>query len=454
MREARTLVAWRHVMPWLRACLLLLVGFVSGATVVGLRVPPYERLRRSAVAQALARRLRERDWTIRFNAASPRDRPGPSREQTEKIAALRSLGYLRGVTPGGTRSGVTVLKRALVHPGLNLCIDGMRPEAVLMTPEGHPVHRWSIEFEKAFPGASPDQRGDENRRYWRHVRLLPNGEILAIFEGNGLVKLDRDSRVVWTYPGSAHHDLDVADDGTIYVLTRTAEMLDRIDKHEPVLHDFVTMLTPDGKVLRSVSLLAAIERSDYSALLGLSPRSGDLFHTNSLRILDGSLSREIPSFGRGSVLVGMRTNSAIAVIDLATERVVWAAAGGWLHQHDATVLANGHLMLFDNLGDHGSSRVIEFDPRTLSHVWSYRGSEHSMFTRYCGMSRRLPNGNTLIVESERGRAFEVTCSQETVWEYITPNRAGKDGELIASLFEVHRIEPGFVTPWLGSAAGP
>ena len=35
--------------------------------------------------------------------------------------------------------------------------------------------------------------------------------------------------------------------------------------------------------------------------------------------------------------------------------------------------------------------------------------------------QRLPNGNTLITESDRGYVFEVTPEQETVWRFANPD---------------------------------
>jgi hypothetical protein len=59
----------------------------------------------------------------------------------------------------------------------------------------------------------------------------------------------------------------------------------------------------------------------------------------------------------------------------------------------------------------------------------------------------LPNGNTLITESDRGRAFEITRSGRVVWEYYNPARAGERKELIATLFEVVRIPARDLGPW-------
>ena len=36
------------------------------------------------------------------------------------------------------------------------------------------------------------------------------------------------------------------------------------------------------------------------------------------------------------------------------------------------------------------------------------------------MAQRLDNGNTLIVESNAGRAFEITPANQVVWRYSAP----------------------------------
>ena len=42
------------------------------------------------------------------------------------------------------------------------------------------------------------------------------------------------------------------------------------------------------------------------------------------------------------------------------------------------------------------------------------------FSKTRGMTQRLANGNTLIVEANAGKAFELTPAGELAWEYYTP----------------------------------
>jgi hypothetical protein len=80
------------------------------------------------------------------------------------------------------------------------------------------------------------------------------------------------------------------------------------------------------------------------------------------------------------------------------------------------------------------------DARTMDVVWSYDGTADApFFTNTCGAAQRLDNGNTLITESARGRAFEVMHDGTIVWEFLSPHRAGEDGRYVALLPELRRI---------------
>ena len=106
-------------------------------------------------------------------------------------------------------------------------------------------------------------------------------------------------------------------------------------------------------------------------------------------------------------------------------------------------------MVFDNHWMPEGSRVAIFDPIDGSLVWEYVGTpERPFYSRTCGTSRRLANGNILITESDGGRAFEVTREKEVVWEFYNPHRAGENDEYIATLFELVRLPTGFGADWL------
>ena len=105
--------------------------------------------------------------------------------------------------------------------------------------------------------------------------------------------------------------------------------------------------------------------SKKSAWLVRKNRKGDIFHTNTIEILEGRISRQFPAFAKGRALISLRVPSVLAVVDLEQKRVVWAQKGDFLRQHDPKILENGNMLFFDNLGRPDHSRVTEVDPLTM-----------------------------------------------------------------------------------------
>jgi hypothetical protein len=370
------------------------------------------------------------------------------RARDEAAADVKALPYLQGYRPAQDRPVVVEHGKAAAFQGLNFYVSGHAAEAVLMDMGGRTLHRWRYPLRRLWPDLARDP-AMAKLEYWRRAYLYPNGDLLGIYEGLGLVKLDSRSRVLWSHRGGIHHDLSVLDDGTIYVLDRDGKILPRIHPKEGVLEDFVTVLDRSGRVLRRVSILECFERSPYAGLLQKMPRSGDVFHTNTLEVLDGRFADRHPAFRKGNLLVSVHTLDTLAVLDPERRTVVWALAGGrpgiWRKQHQPTFLDDGRLLLFDNLGaGRDRSRVLELDPLTGETVWQFGGTRDvDFFSKTLGSCQRLPNGNTLITESENGRALEVTPEGKVVWEFYNPHRAGEHRELVAVLFEMVRLPPDF-----------
>ncbi len=371
--------------------------------------------------------------------------------QLAEIERLESIGYLSGSSAPPYVSGVTIHDSARTWEGLNLYTSGDLAGAVLMDMRGRVLHMWRYPFIDAWRAGPRGElpKSSKASGFWRRAYLFENGDILAVFDGHGLIKIDRDSNLIWARFGGFHHDLDVMEDGRIYVLLREAHIVPRINPEHPILEEFIVVLDSEGNELKRVSQLEAIENSQFGSLLDGMADRGDIFHTNTIEVLDGRLAARLPAFRKGNVLICIRELDNIAVIDMEREEVVWGSEGPWLKQHQPTILPNGRMLIFDNGGSRDASRILEFDPLTKEITWVYKGSDANTFhSRACGSSERLPNGNTLISETDRGRAIEVTSNGEIVWEYINPTRAGDKGEFIASIFEMLRISPDYVAGWM------
>lgn len=311
--------------------------------------------------------------------------------------------------------------------------------AALIDMRGTVVHRWELPFRQAWPHPShiEDPLPDDHT-YWFRCHLYPNGDLLAVYQadgdtpyGYGLVKLNKESKVLWKYANNVHHDIDVGEDGTIYTLTQriaTQPPAGLGFLAPPYLTDSLVVLSPEGQELQSIPIAEAFANSFYALILAArakepvwSERESDVLHVNGVRVLNPTLAAKFPLFKPGQLLLSVRSLDAIAVLDRDTRRVVWAARGIWKMQHDAEFLDNGHLLLYDNAGSSEQTRVLEYDPRTQAIPWAYINENSTRFRASSrGMKQRLFNGNTLIVDPDNRRIFEVTMDKELVWEFFCP----------------------------------
>jgi len=372
---------------------------------------------------------------------------GLTDEQRAEIEALEAMGYASGKHSTDVPRGVMLHIEDRAEPGWNLVNSAHAAQAQLIDMRGVVQHTWAMPFVEAFPNFP----GEHNHRsFWRRTHLFENGDLLAIFEGLGIIKIDKDSNLLWASRVRAHHDAAPLSDGSTWVLTREAHMVPRLHKRKPVLEDFISLLDSEGKETRRISVLEALEASDYHDLWsGKVWRGGDLLHTNSLELLDGSLEATNPAFKAGNFLISMRLPNMIAVLDPEQEKFVWASTGTYRTQHDPTVLPNGRILLFDNNPGREASAILEIDPASGAETVVYRGTkEDPFYSETCGLSQRLPNGNTLITESDYGRALEVTPEGEKVWEFYSPYSAGDNNEYIATLMELVRLPQVELPDWL------
>ena len=287
--------------------------------------------------------------------------------------------------------GVTAYSAEKAYNGLTLYTSGHDQTALLVDMDGKLVHQWRQPFSSVWPDPPHIQRpvGDDFI-YWRKAMAFPNGDLLAIYVadgdalwGYGLVKLDKDSNVIWRYPQRVHHDVEIGADGRVYTLTHRIlnKAIDEIPRFAPpFMDDDVAILSAQGEEIKRISIMNAFVGTAFRGILDLIAvdRRGDHLHTNSLEVVTPAIAEAHPYARPGQILVSIRQISTLVLIDPGTEKVVWASRGPWLHQHDPDLLSNGKILLFDNLGHnvHGDhSKVIEFNPLNGEVVWTYAGDK-------------------------------------------------------------------------------
>jgi len=300
----------------------------------------------------------------------------------------------------------------------------------LFTPKGGST-AWLIDMEGRFVHCweMPNRPGE-------YGILLPDGKLLyagkvlpgpMIAGGSGgvLLEADWDGNIVWKYEDKyLHHSFYRMDNGNTMVIrwvptpeTIAAKVRGGVpgSEHEGTMWtDSFQEITPTGEVVWEWLGYEHLD-PEMDVICPLCPRR-EWTHANACFVLPNE-----------DILVTFRTTDTIAIIDRGTGEIKWRWGVGELaHPHDATMLNNGNILVFDNgihrrIGTRNYSRVVEVNPDTGKIEWEYKEDPPSKFyASFISGCQRLPDGNTLICDGAKGRFFEVTRDKEVVWEFISP----------------------------------
>ena len=352
--------------------------------------------------------------------------------------------------------GLTQRDAEKMQPGYTLYTSGDAAQATLLDESGNIVHRWDAPFSSIWPAAGQLQGWTSDHAVFiRRAHALPNGDLLALYEspsqtpnGCGLAKLDRHSGVIWTFDENAHHDFDVAADGRIFALThqvrrRPLENWDQLLM--PVIEEFLTILSPDGQVIKRLSLFELLGRSPFHRpLVTHTDQLGDVLHSNTVQVIGAEFAAKHRGVNAGDALICLRNLNLLVAVNCESESIDWAYTGPWRLPHDPDPLDDGTLLIFDNCFARGArhgSRVLRYDLQRGAAVWQYSGGKDAPLRsdiRSC--QQLLAGGNVLITESDRGRLVEVAPDGRIVWEYVHPVRGGEAGELIPIVSGARRYD--------------
>jgi hypothetical protein len=344
------------------------------------------------------------------------------------------------------RTGLTALDESRACPGYVLYAPMYGPgKVILLDLQGREVHTWRMPHPPGLYG-----------------HLLPNGNLFYLgkvrdetwdrfplwsrFKGGVLLEADWDGKILWEHRDHEHHHdaRRTPAGGAVYLTVErvTPGLAARVrggvpgtDEHG-MWADVIVEVDGHGKRLWEWHAAEHLD-PDADSITFNDPRD-EWSHANTLVPLDND-----------RLMVSFRNISTVAMIDKRSGKFIWKLGYETLaQQHDPTLLANGHVLIFDN-GAHRkaeamtASRVIEVEPQTKKIVWEYRDRPaYNFFSPYISGARRLPNGNTLVTEGNFGRMFQVTPDKEVVWEYVNPYfDATPDGALVNAVFRATHYLP-------------
>lgn len=341
------------------------------------------------------------------------------------------------------RSGVRAPQQGEMQPGVTLVSTiwpdyGWKPGLALLDREGNFLHRWKADATEIFQDTTTLKGKRLSERSVHGSHLFPNGDVLAVFPYIGIARLDACGEIEWTVKQGIHHSVTKAADGSFWTVGVTEDSTLSSSRYPdgypglegPIWHDLLIRLSPDGEVLQTVKILDVLYRNGLERYIFKSGHENtkDVTHTNDVEPLRPSMADEYPQFEAGDLVVSLRREDLVFVVDPDSWDVKWHAADPFIGQHDPDFIGDGWIGVFDNRTDGtergtalGGSRIVAVEPATDSVRVLFPTSESEPFyTSAIGKWQMLENGNMLLAEGYAGRAVEVDSKGETVWEWVAP----------------------------------
>ena len=320
--------------------------------------------------------------------------------------------------------------------------------AILLNPDNELVNYWVVD-EDHIKKTIQAERADnpDVAKYKPAARRLPQGVIVMrdgsiVFNdgdrGNGMHRMDRCGKTMWTSTGHYHHSITLdQDDQTLWTFGP---------------QDMMQLDPESGAILKTISLeqlhRANPDLSVFTMRRDLSNGVWhyDPIHKNDIESLTNEHLSSFPQFERGDLLVSHRSSNLVFVFDPDTLKIKWWRAGQTRRQHDPDWQNDGSITIFDNnlkenfseewdgalpdLPQGRFSRIFKLFPQTYGAEIIYDGEADDMYSGERSKHQILPNGNILMTSAHQGRILEVTGQGETVFELI--NQYDQSQSLILS----------------------
>ena len=228
------------------------------------------------------------------------------------------------------------------------------------------------------------------------------------------------------------HDLQVLEDGSYYIFGRDHITID-MSQYVPggdtaavlVAHTIHHMDVNDNELWRWHSI-DHYDILDVDEHINLTLHTIDWTHCNSMDI-DSD----------GNLIISTRNFNEITKINRQTGEIIWRLGGernqfqfindnrGFSRQHDARILSNGHLALFDNghylIPQYSSYVEYEIDEQNFTATLIRRYSRNgTIYSDTRGGVQELLNGNILISWDNLQNPFvsEIDADDSTEYEVI------------------------------------
>jgi hypothetical protein len=291
------------------------------------------------------------------------------------------------------------------------------------------IYEWTPDYN-----AIMKQVGSQNKAWTAQAKhdlrlyrplLLPDGSLIFTNLLSPLIKIDKNSGLVWAVDGIYHHAIELDAEGNIWVPSVIAPSPFFSNILTQFKDDAITELSPGGKILLKRSVAQIFTDNGYQALLlGVGAYERDLLHVNGIQ--------PAPATGKywmkGDLLISARNRSTVFLYRPSTNKILWLQTGPWLNQHDAHFMGDTAISVFGNdmvrvFGDErlvngfNDEYIFNFNTGKTSRPYTQFLKSAKVRTTNEGRAEILQNGDLFVEETNENRILRGN-SNNTVWQYV------------------------------------
>jgi hypothetical protein len=291
------------------------------------------------------------------------------------------------------------------------------------------IHNWVPDIreimkirDKGRPVSESSNKG--NIVLW-HPLLAADGSIVFNTEDRSLIKIGKDSRVLWSLDGIFHHSQEFDAAGNIWassVMKKNPAFISRY--FDDYRDDALAQVSANGQLLQQKSISKILLDNGYRGLLfGIGPIERDPLHLNDIQ----PALTTTEYWQKDDLLVSIRNKSTVFLYRPSTNKIIWLQTGPWLNQHDVDFIDDHRISIFGNniirnknydfIDGHNEVYVFNFKTNELTRPYTTFLKNANVKTMTGGRSEILANGDVFIEETDFGRILRGN-TQSTIWQYV------------------------------------
>ena len=268
------------------------------------------------------------------------------------------------------------------------------------------------------------------RFLYLHSLLLSDGSLVGTY--GPMYKIDFCSNLVWINDEEIfHHSQMIDHEGNIWVGGRMNPKSKYVKKYslKDYTEDSIIKINTDGQMLFNKSITEIlIENNIVPNNFALnSSLSGalDPFHLNDIE----PALYDTEYWKKGDVFLSLKYYNAIIHYRPSTNKVINYITGPFAHQHDADIISEKEISIFNNNNflvnnKHSEVVIYNFETNEFRTLFSDQLQKNNFKTLSEGLSHIFNDGALMVEETIEGRILLFNNQGEKEWEFVNKDKNG------------------------------